>query len=34
MKVKKGSSDLENKQASSYQKVNVLKNSEKVPYSK
>ena len=33
-KVKKGSSDLQNKQASSFQKVDVLKNSEKVPYSK
>ena len=33
-KVKKGSSDLKSKQASSFQKVNVLQNSEKVPYSK
>ena len=32
--VKKGSSDLLNKQASSFQKVDALKNSEKVPYSK
>ena len=34
MKVKKGSSDLKRKQASSFQKVNVPKNLEKVPYSK
>ena len=33
-KVKKGSNDLQNKQASSFQKVDVLKNSEKVPNSK
>ena len=32
--VKKGSKNLQSKQASSFQKVNVLKNSEKVPYSK
>ena len=28
-KVKKGSSDLQNKQASSFQKIDVLKNPEK-----
>ena len=33
-KVKKDSSGLKNKQTSSFQKVNVLKNWEKVPYSK
>ena len=33
-KVKKGNNDLWNKQASSFQKVNALKNSEKVPYLK
>ena len=33
-KLKKGNSDLWNKQASSFQKVDILKNSEKVPYSK
>ena len=33
-KVKKGSSDLKNKQALSFQKVNVFKNSEKIPYLK
>ena len=31
-KVKKGSSDLKNKQASSFQKADVLTNPEKVPY--
>ena len=33
-KVKKGSSDLWNKQGSSFENVDVLKNSEKVPHSK
>ena len=33
-KIKKCSSDLLNKQASSFKKVDVLKNSEKVSYSK
>ena len=33
-KVKKDGSDLSNKQASSFKKIDLLKNSEKVPYSK